>query len=84
VGDLTLKIDQIHVPIFYEVRSKQRKSGGDALWLASAQPDAPSFEGVLLDCCHKLVTSHGVARGKCGKASEQRTSLPGAGLMISH
>ena len=84
VGDLTLNIDEIHVAVFDEVRSKQRISRKDALRLARAQPNAPSFESVLLDGCHERVTSRGAACSKCGKAGEQPTALPGAWLLIDH
>jgi len=57
------------------VRSKQRKSGRDALRLARAQPNTSSFESILLDCCHERVTPGGAAGGEGSKAGEQPTSL---------
>src|SRR5262245_15064588 len=84
MGDLTLKIDEVHIPVFYEVRSKQRKSMKGTFRLARAQPNAPSFESVLLDGCHKLVSSHGAVCSKSGESREQHPSLPGVGLMMDH
>src|SRR5262249_2091724 len=84
VDDLALQVDEIHVPVLHEVRSKQRKSRKGALWLARAQPNAPSFDGVLLDRGHERVTSNDGARSERGKAGEQRASLQGPGLMIDH
>ena len=58
VDDLALQVDEIHVPVLHEVRSKQRKSRKGALRLARAQPNAPSFEGILLDRGHERATSN--------------------------
>jgi hypothetical protein len=77
VDDLALQVDEIHLPVLHEVRSKQRKSRKGALWLARAQPNAPSFEGVLLDRGHERVTSNDGARAERGKTGEQRASLQG-------
>src|SRR5215467_6339248 len=59
VYDLALQVDEVYVAVLHEVWSKQRKSRSDALWLARAQPDAPSLESVLLDRGHELLTSRG-------------------------
>jgi len=61
--------------VLHEVRSKQRKSWKGALWLARAQPNAPTSEGVLLDRSHERVTSNDGARSERGKVGEQRASL---------
>jgi hypothetical protein len=77
VHDLALQVDEIHASVFDEMRSKQRKPRKGALWLARAQPNAPSFEGVLLDRGHERVTSNDGARAERGKAGEQRASFQG-------
>src|SRR5215467_15732956 len=84
VDDLALQVDEINVPALHEVRSKQRKSRKGALWLARAQPDAPSFEGVLLDRGHERATSNDGARSERSKASEQRASLQKPRFMVDH
>ena len=75
VDDLTLQVDEIHVRVLHEVRSKQRKSRKGSLWLARAQSNAPSFEGILLDRGHERVTSNHGSRSERGKTGEQRASL---------
>src|SRR5215472_11477799 len=84
VDDLALQVDKIHVRILHEVRSKQRKSWKGALWRARAQPNAPSFEGVLLDSGHEWVTSNDGTRGERDKAGEQRASLQETRFMADH
>jgi hypothetical protein len=68
----------------HEVRCKQRKSRKGVLWLARAQPDAPSFEGVLLDRGHERATSNQGIRSERDKASEQRASLQEPKFMVDH
>jgi len=84
VDDLASQVDEIHISVLHEVRSKQRKSRKGALWLARAQTNAPSFESVLLDRGHELLTSNDGARSERGKAGEQRAPFKEHRLMVDH
>src|SRR5471030_1801134 len=81
---LALEIDEVHVSVLHEKRGKQSKLRSGALRVGRDQTNTPAFEGVLLDCRHRLVTFNDGARAKRGEAGEQRAPLQRPRFMVDH